>query len=63
MFILLSHSMNVESDWNVGSLEVRFMPLGSLQMFLESLLNSFCVLGGQTSGGEPTFEYSTAFKG
>lgn len=32
-------------------------------MFLESLLNSFCVLGGQTSGGESTIEHSTAFKG
>lgn len=36
---------------------------GRSVMFLESLLNSFCVLGGQTSGGEPTVEYSAALKG
>lgn len=30
LFIVLLHPMNVELDWDVGSLEVRFMPLGSL---------------------------------
>lgn len=34
LFIVLLHPMNVELDWDVGSLEVRFMPLGALSCSL-----------------------------